>query len=70
MTGDFKPFNTYPQDREKLLTLANRIVSERPFENTDDALELADLVHAILIDEQFGLDHGVYPAEAKPPAPI
>lgn len=42
-----KPFSTYPEDREKLLNLA------RKCERSDDAsaIELGDLVRAILEDE-------------------
>jgi hypothetical protein len=58
---DFKPFNTYPEARAKLLALASKILNESPFENTKDAMDLADEVQAILLDEQFGLDKGVYP---------
>lgn len=42
-----RPFSTYPEDREKLLGLA------RQCERSDDAnaIELGDLVRAILEDE-------------------
>lgn len=42
-----KPFSTYPEDREKLLSLAAKVA------DSDDAsaIELADLVTAILTDE-------------------
>lgn len=42
-----KPFSTYPEDREKLLSLAAKAA------DSDDAsaIELADLVTAILTDE-------------------
>lgn len=45
--GEMKPFSTYPEDREKLLDLAGKAA------NSDDAaaIELADLVKAILTDE-------------------
>ena len=44
-----KPFSTYPEDRERLLSLARRC------EQSDDetAVELGDLVRAILEDETF-----------------
>lgn len=53
--GEFKPFSTYPEDREKLLSLAAYILE--PHHPSDDkAVELADLVKAILTDEQAVLD--------------
>lgn len=47
-----KPFSTYPEDRTKLLELAAKAA------DSDDAaaIELADLVKAILTDEQAVLD--------------
>jgi len=45
-----KPFSTYPEDRERLLKLANLI---RLQSDDDAAIELADLVRAILEDEAF-----------------
>lgn len=47
-----KPFSTYPQDRTLLLTLADAAA------HGDDAnaIELADLVRAILTDEQVSID--------------
>jgi hypothetical protein len=50
--GDLKPFSTYPEDRDKLLDLAGKA------EQSDDAaaIELADLVKAILTDEQALID--------------
>lgn len=47
-----KPFSTYPEDRAKLLELSSKAA------NSDDAaaIELADLVTAILTDEQALLD--------------
>lgn len=49
---DIKPFSTYPEDRAKLLELSAKAA------NSDDAaaIELADLVTAILTDEQALLD--------------
>jgi hypothetical protein len=65
--SDFKPFNTYPEDRAKLLALADRVLRYEPALNTLEAIELADLVHAILTDERYGLDHGVYPDREETP---
>jgi hypothetical protein len=47
-----QPFSTYPEDRKKLLELASKAA------DSDDAsaIELADLVTAILSDEQAVLD--------------
>lgn len=47
-----KPFSTYPEDRTKLLELAAKAA------DSDDAaaIELADLVKAILTDEQAVID--------------
>ncbi|QIB39310.1 hypothetical protein G3A56_15955 [Rhizobium oryzihabitans] len=52
MSNDMRPFSTYPEDRDKLLELAAKAA------NSDDvaATELADLVTAILTDEQAVLD--------------
>jgi len=49
---ELRPFSTYPEDREKLLALAAKA------ELSDDAaaIELADLVKAIITDEQALLD--------------
>jgi hypothetical protein len=48
-----KPFNTYPEDREKMLELCRVVLKPssdfETFERT--AVELADLVAAILTDE-------------------
>lgn len=48
-----KPFSTYPEDHKKLLSLAAAILSE-----SDDevAIELADLVKAIIEDEAYAED--------------
>lgn len=52
-----KPFSTYPEDREQLLALANKL--QRGDLDAEDALkvagELSDLVRAILEDEALGL---------------
>ena len=50
--GDLKPFSTYPEDRAKLLELAEKA----EFSDDDAAIELADLVKAILTDEQALID--------------
>lgn len=51
--GEFKPFSTYPEDREKLLSLANQIENSdaTSIAHTDAADALADLVKAIITDE-------------------
>ncbi|WP_156912316.1 hypothetical protein [Roseibium algicola] len=54
-----KPFSTYPEDRQKLLELCETIEHA----STDDAamqaaLELADLVRAILTDEAVAIKDG------------
>jgi len=51
MTDQY-PFSTYPEDRAKLLDLASKAA------DSDDAaaIELADLVTAILTDEQAAMD--------------
>lgn len=53
-----KPFSTYPEDREKLLKLAETIESNYSDDTIfiDAADALADLVKAILTDEQAVLD--------------
>lgn len=52
-----KPFSTYPEDRQRLLALANKL--QRGDLDAEDALkvadELSDLVRAILQDEALGL---------------
>jgi len=57
-----KPFSTYPEDREKLLALARRIDAEPLHDEFDahwefvrTAYQLADLVKAILEDEQLAI---------------
>ena len=48
-----KPFETYPEDRELLLSLAREIQTpdQDPERLASKAVELADLVQAILEDE-------------------
>lgn len=53
-----KPFSTYPEDRQKLLNLAQTILDQYP---SDDSYKvaadaLADLVKVIITDEQFVID--------------
>lgn len=55
-----KPFSTYPEDRAKLLDLAKRVLDDDGLHAA--AVELADLVRAILEDEAFVIDS----AEAAP----
>jgi len=56
--GEFKPFSTYPEDRAKLLKLAETV--EKSYSDDpsfiDAADALADLVKAILTDEETWLD--------------
>lgn len=51
--GDFKPFSSYPEDREKLLKLAATVetTDAESQEYCDAADALADMVKAILEDE-------------------
>ena len=62
--GEFKPFSTYPEDREKLLKLAETV--EKSYSDDpsfiDAADALADLVKAILTDEETWIDKGDGPA--------
>lgn len=46
-----KPFSTYPEDREKLLDLCDKVENAVGADLEDAADELADLVRAILLDE-------------------
>jgi hypothetical protein len=48
------PFSTYPEDRERLLLLARKIL--RDDADRASIVELADLVVAILEDEQITLE--------------
>lgn len=52
-----KPFSTYPEDRQRLLGLA-ACVLDTHYPLDMKAVELADLVKAILEDEQFVIDAG------------
>jgi hypothetical protein len=50
--GDMKPFSTYPEDRELLMSLARTIQTSSDVEVVDQAAgKLSDLVLAILSDE-------------------
>lgn len=57
---DMKPFSAYPEDRAKLLELAAAVLKDEAA--SKEASVLADLVQAILEDEQWGLDRGVWKA--------
>jgi len=50
-----KPFSTYPEERAKLLSLAEK-VAQSAGEDAASADKLADLVRAILTDEEFSLN--------------
>lgn len=60
------PLSTYPEDREKLLSLCGRILNETM--TIDDyscvAADLADLVKGILEDEQYRVSIGLTSPEA------
>ena len=48
-----KPFSTYPEDRERLIKLADVVLDNALAGlESNDAVELADLVKSILEDEQ------------------
>jgi hypothetical protein len=55
---EMKPFSTYPEDREKLLKLSQTILDQYPSDESYKAAadDLADLVKAILTDEQAAQD--------------
>jgi hypothetical protein len=59
-----KPFSAYPEDRAKLLDLAAAVLKDE--KASTEACVLADLVKAILEDEQWGLDRGVWKASDFP----
>lgn len=50
-----KPFSTYPEDRAKLLKLAASVLADDSVMVGPDAIELADLVRAILEDEAVAI---------------
>lgn len=58
--NEVKPFSAYPEDRAKLLGLAKSILDDD--RSSKEAFVLAELVQAILEDEQWGLDRGVWKA--------
>lgn len=51
-----KPFSTYPEDRVKLLQLAATVLADDSVMVGPAAIELADLVRAILEDEAVAID--------------
>lgn len=54
--GDMKPFSTYPEDLEKLISLATVLQRPHDVETGEKAAdELSDLVLAILSDEAVSL---------------
>jgi hypothetical protein len=59
-TSEFKPFSTYPEDRETLLKLAATVENSYSDSNEfiDAADSLADLVRAILTDEAVLVEAG------------
>lgn len=59
--SELKPFSTYPEDREKLLSLAE----EAALSDYASAIELADMVKAILTDEQALLDAEMFDQMTK-----
>jgi len=52
-----KPFSTYPEDRAKLLNLAASVLADDSVMVGPDAIELADLVRAILKDEAVAISN-------------
>ncbi|MGC4393745.1 hypothetical protein [Agrobacterium sp. M50-1] len=54
---EIRPFSTYPEDRERLLSLATTLQKPHDVETREKAADgLSDLVIAILTDEQAVLD--------------
>lgn len=51
-----KPFSTYPEDRAKAPAAGRGYPSRRQRHGWADAIELADLVRAILEDEAVAID--------------
>jgi hypothetical protein len=47
-----RPFSTYPEDRQTMLELCAKVERE---DDNEAAIALADLVKAILTDEQFSI---------------
>jgi hypothetical protein len=56
-----QPFSTYPEDRARLLSLAERVENTNLADEPDCAYELADLVKAILEDEEVAIDLALMP---------
>lgn len=50
-----KPFSTYPEDRQKLLRLSDAVLNTSFSAFEKNAIELADLVKAILEDEAVAI---------------
>lgn len=61
---DMKPFSTYPEDRQKLLKLSDAVLNTSFSALERNAVELADLVKAILEDEAVAIaDDEAFEAE-------
>jgi hypothetical protein len=59
MTKASKPFSTYPEDRARLLRLCAQVEKATAIDDAAEAgAELANLVRAILEDEQHAIDAG------------
>lgn len=56
-----KPFSAYPEDRTGLIELAEKVLQNE--RTHPDAEKLADWVQAVLKDEQWGIDNGVWEDE-------
>lgn len=54
--NEIKPFSTYPEDRARLIALADAVMNTSFSALEKNAVELADLVKAILTDEQAAQD--------------
>lgn len=50
-----RPFETYPEDRQLLLRLANSVLAHLDPLEEDDAIQLADLVKSIVEDEEHAM---------------
>lgn len=63
--GEFKPFSSYPEDREKLMSLATVLQNPHDIETGEKAAnELSDLVLAILSDEEIYIEKDDGPTSA------
>ncbi|RSB82443.1 hypothetical protein EFR00_30305 [Rhizobium sophoriradicis] len=58
--SEVKPLSAYPEDRAKLLGLSKAVLDDD--RSSKEAFALAELVQAILEDEQWGLNRGVWKA--------